>query len=108
MDGLFPVDAWKKIFGRIPPYPMSLPDDLVRQIADLAIHVRNMSEQIEAAIENEDHLQAYMAAGLVSGSLKRITGHIAELLQEKAQGKEEQAPDLTPDARSMRRWDTTT
>ena len=112
---VFPIDAWKEIFSKIPPYPMSLPDDLVRQIADLAIHVRNMPEQIEAGIDGENYLQTYMAVSLASGSLRRITAHIQTLLQEKTQEKEkapdreeERTPDLFPDVRSMRRWDSTT
>lgn len=72
----FPVGAWKQIFSTVPPYPMDLPDDMVRCIADLAIHVRQLAGSLGLALESQDRLAILMGPSLISSSLRRINEFI--------------------------------
>lgn len=74
----FPVDAWVEIFSKVPDYPLSLPDDLVRDIANLAIHVHDMAKQLGEGLVAEDPLMVLMPLSLISSSLKRIEQHVYE------------------------------
>lgn len=74
--GTFPVDAWKEIFSRVPAYPLDLPDDVVCTIADLAIHVRQLAENLGKAVESGDRLLIYMGPSLISSCMKKINQYI--------------------------------
>lgn len=76
LERTFPVDAWKEIFSRIPAYPLDLPDDVVRAIADLAIHVKQLAENLGPAVASGDRLAIFMGPSLISSSLKRINQYI--------------------------------
>ncbi len=68
----FPEDAWDDIFSTVPDYPTNLPDDIVRGIADLAIHVRELAKNLETGLATRDGLVIWMGPSLISGSLKNI------------------------------------
>lgn len=72
----FPVDAWKEIFSRVPAYPLDLPDDVVRYLADLAIHVRQLAEHLGESLKSGDRLMAYMGPSLISSCMKQINQYI--------------------------------
>lgn len=74
----FPEDAWDDIFSTVPDYPTNLPDDMVWNIADLALRVREMADGLGAALETKDPLKMWMYPSLISGSLKRIEEYISE------------------------------
>ena len=74
----FPVEAWVEIFSTVPGYPLKLSDDLVREIANLAIHVRNMGEQLEEGISAKEPLVLMMPLSLISSAMKRIEQQVYE------------------------------
>lgn len=73
----FPEEAWDQIFSEVPDYPTNLPDDVVRYIADLAIHVRELAANLEAGLESGNRLTTLMGLSLISGSVKRIEAFVA-------------------------------
>jgi hypothetical protein len=75
-EGPFPAEAWKEIFSTVPSYPMDLPDDVVRYIADLAIHVRQLAEDLGPALKAGNNLLAWSGPALIMGSFKRIEDFI--------------------------------
>jgi hypothetical protein len=75
-EGSFPVEAWQEIFSTVPSYPMDLPDDVVRYIADLAIHVRQLAENLGPALEAGNNLLAWSGPSMIMSSLKRIEDFI--------------------------------
>jgi hypothetical protein len=85
MDDLrFPEEAWVEIFSTVPAYPRDLSDDLVRAIADLAIHARGLAESLPSALADGDHLAAWMEPTLTRGALQRVDEGIAKALNEKS------------------------
>lgn len=76
-EGPFPTEAWKKIFSTVPSYPMNLPDDVIRYIADLAIHVRQLADNLGLALESGDRLAILMGPSLIKSSLNRINEFIS-------------------------------
>lgn len=72
----FPEDAWDDIFSTVPDYPTNLPDDVVWNIADLALRVREMADDLGSALESGDRLRILMGPSLISGSMKRINEFI--------------------------------
>jgi hypothetical protein len=76
-EGPFPAEAWKEIFSTVPSYPMNLPDDVVRYIADLAIHVRQLAENLGLALESRDRLAILMGPSLIKSSLNRVNEFIS-------------------------------
>jgi hypothetical protein len=76
-ESLFPIGAWKNIFSMVPRYPTDLPDDVVRYIADLAIRVRELAENLGPALKSQDRLAILMDPSLISGSLRRINEFIS-------------------------------
>jgi hypothetical protein len=55
---------------------MDLPDDVVRYIADLAIHVRQLAEDLGPALKAGNNLLAWSNPSLIMGSFKRIEDFI--------------------------------
>jgi hypothetical protein len=81
-EGPFPVEAWKEIFSTVPSYPMDLPDDVVRYIADLAIHVRQLAEDLGPALKAGNNLLAWSNPSLIMGSFKRIEDFIVSQMDD--------------------------
>ena len=81
----FPEEAWDEIFSTVPEYPTDLPDDLVRYIADLAIHVRELAKNLETGLATGDALVTWMGPSLISGSLKYIEQHILSAQEAREQ-----------------------
>lgn len=75
------AEDWREIFSTVPMYPLNLPDELVREIAQLAINVRELAETLDKGIANKDTLTTWMGPSLVSGSLKRIKEQVLALEQ---------------------------
>lgn len=73
----FPEEAWDEIFSTVPDYPTNLPDDVIRYIADLAIHVRELAANLEAGLGSGNRLTTLMGLSLISGSMKRIEAFVA-------------------------------
>lgn len=80
------AEDWREIFSTVPMYPLNLPDELVREIAHLAICVRELAETMDKGIANKDTLTTWTGPALVTGSLKRIKEQVLELeRKQKAQ-----------------------
>jgi hypothetical protein len=73
-ESQFPVEAWKEVHSTVPPYPLGLSDDVVRILADLAIHIREAGAQLSTGLDpkNLNLLVALMPLSLISGGLKRL------------------------------------
>ena len=63
---------WVQIFSVVPPYPLELPDEARRNIAGLAIIVRQAAETMERGRRNNDQLLYFMALSLISSAVKRL------------------------------------
>lgn len=76
------AEDWREIFSTVPMYPLNLPDNLVREIAQLAINVRRLAEEADKGVANKDTLTTWMGPSLVSSSLKKIRELILDLEQK--------------------------
>lgn len=83
-EGRFPVEAWEEIFSTVPPYPLDLPDDLVRAIADLIVKSREAAERLGSGLRTGDPLQIWMYPSLLRGAVNRLDGLVSrvELAQQ--------------------------
>jgi hypothetical protein len=68
---LSPED-WAEIFSTVPPYPMDLPDELRRTIAQAAIDIRRAAEDMERGRRTGSLLDYQMPMSLLSGALRRM------------------------------------
>jgi hypothetical protein len=71
-DGSLSPQDWKTIFSTVPPYPMDLPDELRRTIAQLAIDIREAAEHMERGRRIGSTLDYQMPMSLISGGLRRM------------------------------------
>jgi hypothetical protein len=78
-DGRFPVTAWKELFSQIPPYPVNLPDDLVREIANLALHVQRLAPELDAHLYKGDFMLTDMPLSLATGALNKVRDRVNEI-----------------------------
>jgi hypothetical protein len=79
-DPRFPEETWVEIFSTVPAYPKGLSDDLVRAIANLAIHVRGLAESLPSALASEDHLAAWLEPTLARSALAHVDKGVAKSL----------------------------
>lgn len=68
----FPIEAWQTVFSTIPAYPDDLPDEIVRELAQLAIVVREAGAMLTDGLNNDNLLLTLMPLSLISSSLKRL------------------------------------
>ena len=78
----FSREDWGAVVSREVPFPEGLPDDLVRALVDLMIHVRSMPAMLAEGLSTENPLPTYMPLSLTSGVLKRIAEIVARELGE--------------------------
>lgn len=71
-NGPLSAEDWKAIFSTVPPYPMDLPDELRRTIAQLAITIREAAGNMERGRRIGSTLDYLMPMSLISGGLKRM------------------------------------
>lgn len=71
-EGPLSAQDWKEIFSTVPLYPMDLPDELRRIIAQLAIDVREAAEHMERGRRIGSTLDYMMPMSLISGGLRRM------------------------------------
>jgi len=77
----FPEEAWEEIFSTVPDYPTDLPDDVVRYIADLAIHVRELAMNLGPALASGDRLRIFMGTSLATSPLENIKRYILSKIE---------------------------
>ena len=75
----FSRDDWHEVFSELPTYPHTLPDVLVRDLAQLAIYLREAPRMLTDGLQKDDWLLSNMPLSLLSGQLKQLAEHVGEI-----------------------------
>jgi hypothetical protein len=74
-EGPLSAQDWKEIFSTVPPYPMDLPDELRRTIAQAAITIRQAAEDMERGQRTGSLLDYQMPMSLLGTCIDQMARH---------------------------------
>jgi hypothetical protein len=72
VEGPLSPEDWAEIFSTVPLYPVELPDELRRTIAQAAIDIREAAEHMERGRRTGSLLDYQMPMSLLSSGLRRM------------------------------------